>query len=242
MIPVTSLVYKLDTRLNKLATLQHQQIPIENKILALNEAIIKLVKVKMNPNNTLGLGFEAFKKRYEDLQILVESMHDHLLVPVEEDKILNKWVVNLAELIPQYMFYIDCYIVADKGQCKNHVIYVNHSLTKHSDVILLEANNQYKPSFEYQETFDTLAGDKLEIYTDGTFTPTAVYVGYLRYPLSVDFEGYTHLDGTPSETIDSDLPDYLEDEVLNYAVEDIAMSIGDVPNVQFSQERIKTAE
>lgn len=242
MISVEGLLYKLDTKVNKLATLQHQAIPVENKIIVLNEAIIKAVKIKMDPNNTLGLGFEAFKKRYEDLQVLVESMHKHPLDPELVDPILNKWIIDLSILKPTYMFYIDSYVVADKGECKGHVIYVNHDLTKHSDVITLQANNQYRPSFEYQETFDTLAEDKLEIYTDGTFIPTKVYIGYLRYPQTVDYAGYIHLDGSASITVDSDLPSYLEDEILNYAVQDISMSIGDVPNVQFSEQRIKQSE
>ena len=90
MIPVESLLYKFDTKLNKLATLQHQQIPVENKILAINEATIKLIKVKLDPDNTLGLGFEAFKKRYEDLQVLVESPHKHPLIPKLVDDIMWK--------------------------------------------------------------------------------------------------------------------------------------------------------
>jgi hypothetical protein len=241
MIPVESLLFKFDTKLNKLATLQHQQIPLENKILAINEAIIKLIKVKINPNNTLGLGFEAFKKRYEDLQVLVEPSHDHELVPELADELLGKWTVDLTG-ITNYMFYVDAYALADKGNCIDRVIYIDHDLSKHADVTLLLANNQYKPSFEYQETFDTLAGDKLEIYTDGTFGYTKIFIGYLRYPASVDYPGYTHLDGTLSTKVDSELPAFLEDEILNYAIQDVAMSIGDKDNVDYSQLRIKTSE
>ena len=72
MIPVDSLLYKIDQKLNKLSTNEHQQIQLEDKILALNEAQIKLIKQKVDgfaiPNK---LGFDAFKKRYEDLQNLV---------------------------------------------------------------------------------------------------------------------------------------------------------------------------
>ena len=44
MIPVDSLLYKIDQKLNKLSTNSHQQIQLEDKILALNEAQIKLIK------------------------------------------------------------------------------------------------------------------------------------------------------------------------------------------------------
>ena len=38
MIPVDSLLYKIDQRLNKLSTNDHQQIQLEDKILALEKA------------------------------------------------------------------------------------------------------------------------------------------------------------------------------------------------------------
>lgn len=47
MIPVDSLLYKIDQKLNKLSTNEHQEIPVEDKILALNEAQIKLIKQKL---------------------------------------------------------------------------------------------------------------------------------------------------------------------------------------------------
>ena len=41
MISVDSLLYKIDQRLNKLSTNEHQQIQLEDKILALNEQELK---------------------------------------------------------------------------------------------------------------------------------------------------------------------------------------------------------
>ena len=65
MIPVDSLLYKIDQRLNKLSTNDHQQIQLEDKILALNEAQIKLIKQKVDGFSVVsGLGLDAFKKRY----------------------------------------------------------------------------------------------------------------------------------------------------------------------------------
>ena len=72
MIPVDSLLYKIDQKLNKLSTNEHQQIQLEDKILALNEAQIKLIKQKVDGFSVANrLGYDAFKKRYEDLQNLV---------------------------------------------------------------------------------------------------------------------------------------------------------------------------
>ena len=61
MILVDSLLYKIDQRLNKLSTNEHQQIQLEDKILALNEAQIKLIKQKLDGATANGLGLDAFK-------------------------------------------------------------------------------------------------------------------------------------------------------------------------------------
>ena len=72
MIQVDSLLYKIDQKLNKLSSNTHQQIQLEDKILALNEAQIKLIKQKVDGFSVVsGMGLDAFKKRYEDLQRLV---------------------------------------------------------------------------------------------------------------------------------------------------------------------------
>lgn len=242
MIPVESLLYKIDLRLNKVAALEHQIIPLENKILALNEAQLRLVKLKMNPNNPLGLGLDSFKKRYEDLEVLIESQSDHPLKLVEMDKVLNRWSADLSLLSPEYMFYIDSYFIASKGKCIDKVIYVNKDLVKHSDVITLLINSNYKPSFEYEESFCSISELQLSIYTDGTFTPDKIYVSYVRYPQKIDYPGYVKFDGTSSTKVDSELPEYLEDELLNLTVQELAMSTENNPAVQYTQERIRTSE
>lgn len=242
MIPVESLLYKIDLKLNKVAALEHQIIPLENKILALNEAQLKLVKLKMNPNNPLGLGLDSFKKRYEDLEVLIESQSDHPLTLTEVDKVLNRWSADLSLLIPEYMFYIDSYFIASKGGCKDKVIYVNKDLVKHSDVITLLINTNYKPSFEYEESFCSVSELQLSIYTDGTFTPDKIYVSYIRYPQKIDYPGYTKFDGTASSKSDSELPEFLEDELLNLTVQELAMDTENNPAVQYTQARIQTSE
>ena len=62
MILVDSLLYKIDQKLNKLSTNKNQFIPLEDKIIALNEAQIKLIKQKLDGPPTNGLGLDSFRK------------------------------------------------------------------------------------------------------------------------------------------------------------------------------------
>jgi hypothetical protein len=243
MIPVDSLLYKIDQRLNKLSTNEHQQIQLEDKILALNEAQIKLIKQKVDGFSTVsGLGLDSFKKRYEDLQSLIVAYNNQPLSLKVKNKELNQWFARLNALSPKYMFYIDSYVLADKGRCKNRKIWINRDLSKHGDLQFILNNDHYKPSFEYQETFNFLSSDEISIFTDGTFTPTKVCIAYMRYPVYIDKEGYVKFDGTPSVDQDCELETYLEDELLDLTVQNLAMFTENQSAVQSSQMRIQTNE
>jgi hypothetical protein len=241
MISVDSLLYKIDQRLNKLSTNDHQQIQLEDKILALNEAQIKLIKQKIEGVSVAnGLGMGATKKRYSDLQKLVEPYKPLTLELT--DKRLNKYSASLNALTPKFMFYANSYFLANKGRCKDRVIWINSDLTKHGDVQVLLNNEHYKPSFEYQESFNLISSDDITIFTDGTFKPTKLYLSYIRYPLYINKTGYEDFDGNPSTDQDCELEVYLEDELVDLTVQNLAMYTENAIAVQSSQFRIQTNE
>jgi predicted GNAT superfamily acetyltransferase len=243
MIPVDSLLYKIDQKLNKLSTNEHQQINLEDKILALNEAQIKLIKQKVDGWSTVsGLGMDAFKKRYEDLQSLVITYNNQPLTLTLKNAELNQWFANLHALVPKYMFYIDSYVIADKGRCTGRKIWINRDLAKHGDLQFCLNNVHYKPSFEYQETFNFLSSDEISIFTDGTFTPKTINISYMRYPEYINKTGYVMLDGLPSFDQDCELELYLEDELLDLTVQNLAMYTENQSAVQSSIYRIQTNE
>lgn len=243
MIPVDSLLYKIDQKLNKLSTNDHQQIALEDKILALNEAQIKLIKQKVDGISVVsGLGMDAFKKRYEDLQSLVVNYNHQPLKLKETDTKVHQWSADVTLLEPDYMFYVDSYIIADKGKCKDRQIWINRDLAKHGDLQYILNNNHYKPSFEYQETFNYLSSDSISVFTDGTFTPKEIYIMYMRYPKYINKEGYIMLDGTKSTNQDCELEMYLEDELLDLTVQNLAMYTENANAVQSAQFRIQTNE
>jgi hypothetical protein len=243
MILVDSLLYKVDQRLNKLSTNEHQQINLEDKILALNEAQIKLIKQKVDGQSTnSGYGLDSFKKRYEDLQSLTITYNHQPLPLVLKNAELNQYFASLNALTPKYMFYLDSYILADKGRCTDRKIWINRDLAKHGDVQFILTNDNYKPSFEYQETFNFLSSDEISIFTDGTFTPKDIYISYMRYPVYINKTGYIMLDGLPSFDSDCELETYLEDELLDLTVQNLAMYTENQSAVQSSIYRIQTNE
>lgn len=240
MIDVKELLYDIDLKLNKIGSNEHQGIELENKIIALRDAEINVVKTKFTENNVYKSGLDSFQKRYNDLEILIEK--GGFLPFVDDGSPLNSWSADLSLLTPKYMLGVPGseYILADKADCKNRVLVVN--LSKHGDLLRLLNNSNYEPSFEFQEVPGTISNHKYEIYTDGTFTPRKLYLWYVRYPVQVDFEGYIHFDGTPSTTVNSELPYYLKEEITDVAVKALALSTENQNAVQASQLKINTNE
>jgi hypothetical protein len=64
----------------------------------------------------------------------------------------------------------------------------------------------------------------------------------MRYPVYIDKEGYIKFDGTPSTNVDCELEAYLEDELLDLTVQNLAMYTENQSAVQSSIYRIQTNE
>lgn len=233
MIPVLELLYKLDMRLNKKSTLDSQTIPKADKLFVLNEAQIKLVKKKLNTNNIYNLGLDSFTKRYEDLQGLVVSFEKQ--VPVKATKGYPAYTVSISSLSKDYMFPIEMFGICSKGKCTNRTVPVTR-LIKHGDVSTIMNNSNYNPSFEYQETVATVSDNIISIYTDSSFSIDEAYISYLRYPQKITLLGVPNIDGTSNITQDCELPDYLQDELLDLAVLELAMETENNPQVQYAAD------
>lgn len=240
MIPIKEILYDIDLKLNKIGSNEHQNIELENKIIAVNDAHINLIKTKFSENNIYKSGLDSFQKRYNDLESLI--VKDKFLPLTQDHSPLKSWSCNLELLKPEYMLGIPGseYILADKGNCKNNVLTVNQ--IRHGDINTVLANSNSYPSFEYQETPGVITGHRWQVFTDGTFTPKKFYLWYVKYPEKVDFEGYYHFDGKPSVTVDSELPYYLKEELVDIVVRNLALSTENQNAVQASTIRNNTNE
>jgi hypothetical protein len=214
MILLDQLIHKSRQRLNRLATNEHQEIQETDMILIINEAQIKLVKQKKKAG-------EKDSKHIADIQFLIEKPEDHKLNLSVSNTQTNRWKAVTGSIKPSYMYYVDGYILADKDSCKDRVVWINPDLVQHGSINVLLNNSNYKPSFEYQETFCDETNGEIGIYTDGTFTPTALYLSYIRYPKFVSTGDVELFDNTPAKQ-DSEFPEHLEDELLDVIVQDIA--------------------
>jgi hypothetical protein len=238
-ISVDELLYETFTlRLEKDTRFNYSSIPLENRIMFLRSAEAKLINKYYGENNIYKLGFEAFKKRIDDLQILVVPS-SKLSLRRDTTSRYFKYIADLSTLT-DYNFYITSYITATKQACKNRII--TNLLSERSDINTILMSEFNTPSFEWQEQPVTLANNKVEIYTDGTYNPEYLYLDYIKYPPKIDIEGYVDFNGNVSVTQNSVLPEYLKNDLVDIACELVAMSQENQLQTNFAQQRIKTDE
>ncbi|NLR60690.1 hypothetical protein HGH93_21450 [Chitinophaga polysaccharea] len=234
MIQVEELLYDIDLRLNKVATSAHQHINLEDKLISLNDAQLILIKQKVAGLSSRP-GLDGSKKRYDDIENLVTT-HCRLPVSFDTDSVLYSWSGSLESLPAKYMFFVDAYFVATKGSCKDRILHGYR--IKHADLQVVMNNSNTCPSFEYQEMPLTITADRLYGYTDGSYTISDAYISFVRYPVKIDMEGYIGFDGAPSITANCELNNFLKDELVDIAVQLLAMSTENVPATQFADVRL----
>jgi hypothetical protein len=228
--------------MNKLVSNEHQELYDEDLILILNEAQNHLVKSKLGLNNVYKSGLDSFKKRYQDLQTFIEPYTQHKLKLEKKDQYIHRYTFDLPDLNPKFMLFIDAYVRGTKNKCKDQILYLDRPPLRHDSISTLLDSTIYKPSYEWRRVLADISKSEIGFYTDGTFEIDTAYLSYLRYPKQMDIAGYVNLDGTPSVDQDSELEDYLEDELLNFAELSAGMSTNNVSSVQNAQNRINASE
>jgi hypothetical protein len=233
MISVEELVYEFKLTLNKVTRQDNVDIPIEDIIIYLNKAQMSWVKTKLNPNNVYRSGFEAIRKRIDDVQIL--KVGDVEIKPVKTNDLLRKGYECSLSDAKDYMFYISSYTVATKNNCE---VILTNDLVKSGDLTTRYLDVNYSPSFEWRTTLATLGNDALTVYTDGSFQIDKVFINYLRYPQKIDIEGYTKFDGTLSISSDCELPEYAKDGIVDLAVKFAAQASDNQSQSVYADDRL----
>lgn len=241
MIPVLGLLMEVDNKLNSNSNLTNQFIPNETKIDALNNAQNKLLLKKIGLNNNYQLGLDAFKKRYEDLQVLIVP-YEKLSVTAVGDQ-FNSYSSSVLNLVNKFFVPIDLYVLATKDNCKNRILNIIN-IVRHGDLQMKLNSPHFTPNFRYQESLATISGNNIYTYSDkyNTFTINSLYITYLRYPVSIDIVGYTHLDGTPSTTVNCELDPYLFNELVDLTVEELSMNTHNQETLNNTIRRIQEDE
>jgi hypothetical protein len=208
---------KIKERLNKLDSQDYDNFEQWQIIEAFNKGMSAWCRRNLVGNNMSKTGDEATKRRIDDLQILLSE------IPITlQQKDLYFELQNLPE---DYFEWKRVSAKSQKGCCDNRrmVIY----LAEEANVDLLLRDVLKKPSFEWGETFCTLRGGSLKIYTNNEFSIPEAKLTYYRQPRRIQILGvidpYTNVASTAEVECEfkDDLVELFVDEAAKILAGDI---------------------
>lgn len=226
MTPQTAIL-KLRLRLNKLHSSDYDNIADWIAVEAVNKAALERTRRYLSGIGLTKAGDEENRIRVDDLQFLLKS---------EKLTGANKTIFFESNLLPKdYLLYKSLRPIVSKGQCKRVAMYSH--LVEEANALDYLQDWSMQPSFDWRQTFHTLAGDKIRVYHNNDFLVNELILTYFRKPKRFDIVGYTREDGTESYNQDLEFTDMVAEAILDDAAAIIAGSIESMNAYQVAQQR-----
>lgn len=222
---------KLKQRLNKLASLDYDNIECWKIQEAFNKAQIEWVRRQIHGGNQYKEGDEQTIRRIDDLQILLKNdpmtVTDHL-----------KYYET--DLIPaDFMEFKRVSIIGSRDECTNRS-FITY-LASESDVEVLLADKLRCPDFDWAETFCTIIGNKIRIYTDDKFNIDKCKLTYFRKPVEMQINGCLNLNTGAANT--ADVLCEFKDDIIELIIDEAASILaGDIESMLQLQRNTQNAE
>ena len=224
----STLRLKVMQRLNKLASNDYDNIECWQIVEAFNKAQVQWVRRQLVGINILKQGDEQSKRKIDDLQPLLN---------VADMAYSNMPGYVISETLPaDYMEFkrVDAY--GSNDCCPDPRRFVVYLAEEANAAILLRDENK-KPSFDWAETFCTLAGNKIKIYTNDDFTVTDAKLMYYREPVKIQIQGCVNpYTGTVSTTdVECEFKEDVTETIIDDAVQILAGDIESITQYQIAQ-------
>lgn len=171
---VSKVIVKIKYRLNKGDSNDYDNLSKFQMEEAFNKALLSWVRRQYRGKNQTKEGDEETTSRIDDLQLLLKV--DSLTI---RDKEL---FVESNKLPSDYLYYKRVSPFVSKDGCSN--VKIKSHLREEANVDDLITF----PSFEFEETFHTLIGNKVNLYHNKDFTVDKLELTYYRKPKTYDFK------------------------------------------------------
>lgn len=207
---------KIKQRLNKLASMDYDNIECWQIQEAFNKAQLEWVRRQVYGINTRREGTEQSTGLIDDLRVLLKSGS---LQPA------NKKTFAEVALPDDYLYYVRTDVHAKSDCCPERRMTVYE--VEEANMSILLGSDTKGPSWEWAETLSTLVGDKLRVYTNDKFVITSLNLLYYRKPVYVAFNGCvdpgTGVVNTKDVTCEfkDDIAEILVDEAVSILAGDI---------------------
>lgn len=224
-----TIIIKVQQRLNKLSSHDYDNIEQWQIVEAFNKAQLDWCRRNLHGMNQYKEGDEQSKRRIDDFQILLKN----IVLKTKKKGLYDESV----ELPSDYLEYKRVSCSADSECCDNKHAMVVY-LVEEGNVDVLLKDELKKPSFEWGETFCTLVGNKVRIYTNGDFSTDNVVLTYYRMPKRIQRAG--QVDPYKMEPVDAEVVCEFKDDIVELLVDETVKVIaGDIESL--NQQTISSA-
>jgi hypothetical protein len=211
---------KVKERLNKLASFDYDNLECWQIQEAFNKAQLEWTRRVIHGYTQKKESAEQGIGGLDDLQMLLSqtSLSD-----------FDRGIYSETEPLPDnYLHYVRTTATVKSECCPERSMTVY--LAEESNVDDLLTDSFKSPNFEWAETFSTVMGGRIRIYTDKKFTVTNVNLVYYRKPTPIAFVSCINLTTGDSNT--KDITCEFNDDVAEILVDNAAMILaGDIESI-----------
>lgn len=223
---------KVKERINKLASNDYDNIMPWQIIEAFNKGVVAWCRRNLMGTNMSKTGDEASKRRIDDLQILLTEK------PLQ---MVKKDLFFQSPILPSdYFEWKRISAKAKKDCCDKRQMMVYLAEEANVDELLRDYNK--KPSFEWAETFATVLGNKIKIYTNNDFDIEDATLTYYRQPKKIQIPGVSdpYTGQISSVNVECEFKDDLVELFIDECVKILAGDLEDVTANQIADNSVET--
>lgn len=212
----STITIKMKQRLNKLDSNDYDNIECWQIVESFNKAQVEWSRRQLHGINLVKEGDEQSTRRKDDLQILLDTFNLGLV---------NKDYYYTSVLPVEYLQWKRVDVYAQKECCDKRRMTVY--LAEEGNLNQLLRDKSKQPNFEWAETFATLKGGNVNIYTNGEFAIQQADLIYYRQPIKIQINGcvdpYTSIQSTAEVQCEfkDDIIELIIDEAVSILAGDI---------------------
>ena len=212
----STITIKMKQRLNKLDSNDYDNIECWQIVESFNKAQVEWTRRQLHGINLVKEGDEQSTRRKDDLQILLQTFNLGLV---------NKEYYYTSVLPVEYLQWKRVDVYAQKECCDKRRMTVY--LAEEGNLNQLLRDKSKQPNFEWAETFATLKGGNVNVYTNGEFIVQQADLVYYRQPIKIQINGcvdpYTSIQSTTEVQCEfkDDIIELIIDEAVSILAGDI---------------------
>lgn len=220
----STIVVKIKQRLNKLDSQDYDNLQCWQISEAFNKAQVEWARRQLHGINLTKEGDEGSTRRKDDLQILLNTFN---LAPTDKD------YYYFAPLPDNYLQWKRVDIYANKDCCGTKPMMVY--LAEEGNLRELLRDKAKQPNYEWGETFATLKGGDVNLYTNNEFSIEKADLVYYRQPQKIQIQGCTDPYTNTASTVDVECE--FKDDIVELIIDEtVSILAGDMESGnQFSR-------